>query len=112
MPLSAGKIRTMVEPHSVSAGRETPSRTARSYKTHHLHVLAGSISPRALQAVRDGVLVNNQTSTPETEWLLKLLHVRSELPRVHREPRTERREFASLEPLKGWRKKRKKAATR
>ena len=28
------------------------------------------------------------------------LHVRSEMSRVHRGPRTERREFASLEPLK------------
>ena len=67
MPLSAGKIRTMVEPHSVSAGRETPSRTAlvevpTRARWQYLHPY-----PRALQAVRDGVLVNNQTSTPETE---------------------------------------------
>ena len=51
------------------------------------------------QAVRDGVLVNNQTST-ETECVSETYYVRSELSRVHRGSRTERREFASLEPLK------------
>ena len=102
MPLSAGKIRTMVEPHSVSAGRETPSRTAMDSHSRtcslavaqlrHVHSTssAGRGSCQQPNIDRDGMPARNHEAH----------YVRSEVSRVHRGPRTERREFASLEPLK------------
>lgn len=93
----------MVGRHSVSAGRETPSRTAmvqsrgvlaraRWQLLSYTHVHSTSSAGRgSLSTTKHRQRRNaGEAST----------NVRSEMSRVHRGPRTERREFASLEPLK------------
>ena len=71
--------------------------------TQGQHVLAGSCSTHVHSTSSAGRGSLSTTKHRQRRNANDGMHnyVRSEMSRVHRGPRTERREFASLEPLKG-----------
>lgn len=82
--------------HSVSAGRRTPSRSA-EILAHIQHINA-----LLYVTLRGGAGRGSNRIKKGTETECRIFpNVRSDLSRVHRGSRTERREFASLEPRKG-----------
>ena len=97
--LSAGKIRTWWgDIPFLPVDKPRPALRSRIRQRARWWLLRAT---RALQAVRQGSCQQpniDRDGMPARSWPY---HVRSEMSRVHRGSRTERREFASLEPLKG-----------